>query len=127
MVGGENLIFDLSVGTFPIQILELFPNASVVCLPFFMENNLTFAASVKATGKLSYPTLPDRKMPWMAVDDAGKCAASTIFFQFSNLIEVWSRCQNLILFWRCVCTSQTLIQSLLPLVFLFETMWFYHY
>ena len=78
MVGGENLFTDLSVGTFLIQVLELFPNASVVCLPFFMENNLNFAASVKAIGKFSYPTLPDRKIPWMAVDDAGKCAASTI-------------------------------------------------
>ena len=55
-----------------LQTKELFPDATVINHPFFMENNLRFASSVKADGYFTQSLHPDSKVPWMAVDDAGK-------------------------------------------------------
>ena len=37
-----------------------------------MENNFGFASSIKASSNFTQPLAPDSKVPWMAVDDAGK-------------------------------------------------------
>ena len=59
-----------------------------------MENNLAFAHSIKAESKFSHPTIPDRKIPWMATDDAGKCAASNEITLFPPIILIVTRASH---------------------------------
>ncbi len=70
------------------QVREMFPQTTLLCLPFFMENMLGFRAAIKATSAFQQPLGPDKKIPWMASDDAGKVAAGEKAATFATASRV---------------------------------------
>lgn len=84
---------------------ELFPDAIILRLAFFFENNLSAAKSVKE-GKMYGLSAPDSMSPYMAAYDAGKAAAGTL-----NIHHIPSNCNTLGQFLRG-CNDQKIKKAI---------------
>ncbi len=71
----EAIIFSERLFCFFGQVREIFPDAIILRLSFFLENDLSQTTNVKGEGKMVGPGDPYVLAPYMAAADAGKAAA----------------------------------------------------